>query len=258
MADFISSSTLPRQLRTAGKRKAKDKKKTTIFASFFFFSFLFLHTRTAIGLRVKDGVVFGVEKLVSSKMLVEGSGKRIFHVGRHAALCVAGLQADARQLVLRARAEASSWSALYGSDMPVALLAERVAGYVHQFTLFASARPFGCSVLVSGHDAAKGYQLFCIDPTGNCFGYRGTSIGKAASSGRNEIEKLKLEQLTAREAVREAARIIHAIHDEIKDRDWELELSYICDETNKIHTFVPADMQRDAVAAATAANQFDD
>jgi 20S proteasome alpha/beta subunit len=48
--------------------------------------------------------VFGVEKLVSSKMLVEGSGKRIFHIGKHAAICVAGLQADARQLVLRGEA----------------------------------------------------------------------------------------------------------------------------------------------------------
>jgi 20S proteasome subunit alpha 7 len=171
-----------------------------------------------VGIRVKDGVVFGVEKLVSSKLLVEGSGKRIFHVGEHAALCVAGLAADCRQLVLRARSEASAWSGLYGTPIPVAVLAERVASYVHQFTLFASLRPFGCSVLVAGHDAAKGYQLFSVDSAGACFGYRGTAIGKAGSSARNEIEKLRLDQLTAREAVRHVARIVHSVHDEVKVR----------------------------------------
>lgn len=39
--------------------------------------------RTAIGIRGKDGVVFGVEKLVTSKLHEAGSNKRIFTVDRH-------------------------------------------------------------------------------------------------------------------------------------------------------------------------------
>lgn len=38
---------------------------------------------TAVGLRCKDGVVFGVEKLVTSKLYEQGSNKRIFTVDRH-------------------------------------------------------------------------------------------------------------------------------------------------------------------------------
>ena len=38
---------------------------------------------TTVGLRCKDGVVFGVEKLVTSKLHEEGSNKRIFTVDRH-------------------------------------------------------------------------------------------------------------------------------------------------------------------------------
>lgn len=38
---------------------------------------------TAIGIRCKDGVVFGVEKLVLSKLYEEGSNKRLFNVDRH-------------------------------------------------------------------------------------------------------------------------------------------------------------------------------
>lgn len=39
-----------------------------------------------IGIRCKDGVVLGVEKPVVSKMLVEGSNRRVFAVDRHAGM----------------------------------------------------------------------------------------------------------------------------------------------------------------------------
>ena len=39
--------------------------------------------RTAVAIRCKDGVVFGVEKLVISKMLEPGSNRRIMAVDRH-------------------------------------------------------------------------------------------------------------------------------------------------------------------------------
>lgn len=44
---------------------------------------LFLINSTAIGIRCKDGIVFGVEKLVLSKLYEDGSNKRIFNIDRH-------------------------------------------------------------------------------------------------------------------------------------------------------------------------------
>ncbi len=38
---------------------------------------------TAIGLRCKDGVVFGVEKLVTSKLYEPTTNKRIYNIDRH-------------------------------------------------------------------------------------------------------------------------------------------------------------------------------
>jgi 20S proteasome subunit alpha 7 len=53
-----------------------------MFYSEYYNSFIY---RTAIGLRVKDGVVLAVEKLVQSKLLVAGANRRIqsadLHVG---------------------------------------------------------------------------------------------------------------------------------------------------------------------------------
>lgn len=38
---------------------------------------------TVIGLRGKDGVVFAVEKLITSKLYEPGANKRIFHIDEH-------------------------------------------------------------------------------------------------------------------------------------------------------------------------------
>ena len=42
-----------------------------------------LHRRTIVGIRGKDGVVFGVEKLVLSKLYEYGANKRIIHIDNH-------------------------------------------------------------------------------------------------------------------------------------------------------------------------------
>ena len=67
------------------------------------------NSSTAVGIRCKDGVVMGVEKPKLSKMLVEGSNRRIFTVDKHSGMCVSGLMADARQVVTYAREEAAAY-----------------------------------------------------------------------------------------------------------------------------------------------------
>ena len=214
---------------------------------------------SCVGLRCSDGVVFAAEKLVVSKLLVAGSSQRMHHVGRHHALCVAGLSADCRQLVVRARQEASSWLSLYGTPMPTRVLAERVGSYVHQHTLFAWMRPFGAAVLLSGWDAEDGYRLYALDPAGSALGYSAASLGKAASAARNELEKLSLSAMTVEQALAEAARVIHRVHDDVKDREWELELSYISDAAK--HQHVRLDRTRmaelDTAARAAIAEDYD-
>ncbi|MCH99956.1 proteasome subunit alpha type-3-like, partial [Trifolium medium] len=51
-----------------------------------------------------------------------------------------------------------------------------------------------------------------------------------------EIEKLKLQDLTCRQGVIAVAKIsIYGVHDEAKDKDFELEMSWVCDESNRQH-----------------------
>ncbi len=56
---------------------------------------------TVVGMVCSDGVVLASEKFLLSKMLVDGTNKRIHSVDRHVGLAVAGLSADARQIAVR-------------------------------------------------------------------------------------------------------------------------------------------------------------
>ena len=125
---------------------------------------------TAVGVRCKDGVLLGVEKLVLSKMLVEGSGRRVVAVAEHCGAATAGLIPDARQLVTRARDEARDYKQAYGEAAPPRILAERMGGFMHLYTVYWSTRPFGASILLAGYDAeAKSHELYLAEPTGAVF-----------------------------------------------------------------------------------------
>lgn len=45
--------------------------------------------RTAVGIRGKDGVVFGVEKLITSKLYEKGANKRIIHIDKRIGMVLA-------------------------------------------------------------------------------------------------------------------------------------------------------------------------
>ena len=60
---------------------------------------------TAVAIRGKDGVVFAVEKIVTSKLYEKGANRRIFNIDTHIGMASAGLVTDARQLASIARDE---------------------------------------------------------------------------------------------------------------------------------------------------------
>ena len=209
------------------------------------------NSSTAVGIRCKDGVVMCVEKPKLSKMLVEGSNRRILNVDKHSGICVSGMIADARQIVNHARKESANFMDFHGDVIPGSLLCDRVAMMMHAYTLYWYVRPFGASVLIGSY-TEDGPQLHAVDPTGIAYRYFATAIGKGKNGAKSQLEKLDLTTLTAREAVTEAAKVIYSQHDPSKDKAIEIELSWVCDETNRMHQLVPPALHAEAEAAAKA------
>jgi len=212
---------------------------------------------TAIGIRGKDGVVFAVEKIVTSKLFEKGANRRIFNIDTHVGMAAAGLIADARQLAEIASDEAASYRSDYGSPIPLDILNQRVSQYVHAYTLYSSVRPFGATIMFGSWDKQDGAQLYSMGPNGVGYGYWGCAAGKAKSNAKTELEKLKMSEKTCAQLIEEAARIIYMVHDEVKDKMFELELSWVGEFTNGVHQKVPKDLHVEVEKRAKSAMEED-
>ena len=69
----------------------------------------------------------------------------------------------------------------------------------------------------------KGAELHCLDPSGMSYGYWGCAAGKAKSNAKTELEKIKIQEMTCAELVKEAAKIIYMVHNYVKDKIYKLE-----------------------------------
>lgn len=208
---------------------------------------------TVIALKGKEGVVFAVEKLVTSKLYEAGANKRIFTIDRHVGMAVCGLIADARQIVDIARREATNYRSQYGIPIPLKYLNDRVSMYMHAYTLYSAVRPYGCSVILGGYDITDGPAMYLIDPSGVSYGYHGCTVGKAKQAAKTEIEKLKFTDMSMADLIKEAAKIIYLVHDELKDKNFELELSWVSKDTNGFHQRVPDNVFAEAERCAKQA-----
>ncbi|KAJ8919493.1 hypothetical protein NQ315_002114 [Exocentrus adspersus] len=211
---------------------------------------------TVIGLKGTDGIVLAAEKLILSKLHETGTNKRIFNIDKHIGMAFSGLIADARQIVEIARKEASNYRLQYGVNIPLKYLNDRVSMYMHAYTLYSAVRPYGCSVILASYEENEPV-MYLIDPSGVSYGYHGCATGKAKQSAKTEIEKLKLGNLSCKELVKEAAKIIYLVHDELKDKNFELELSWVCKESNGYHVKVPDSVFAEAEKAAKQAMEAD-
>ena len=213
-----------------------------------------------IAMRCSQGIVLGVEKLVTSKLYEPGANSRLFAIDEHIGMAAGGVIADGRRVVRVARDEAASYRSRYGLPCPVHVLSERVASYMHVYTLYGFTRPLGCSVILGSYDVKKEKpELYMIEPSGTCWGYLGCAIGKARQGAKTAIEKvLTGKDLNHDDLVKETAKVVYEVHDEMKDKHFELELGWVGKQSNGFYEKVPEKLFTEAEKYGKAALEESD
>jgi 20S proteasome subunit alpha 7 len=94
-------------------------------------------------------------------------------------------------------------------------------------------------------------------------GYYGAATGKGRQIAKSELEKLNLSegQLSLQDGVKEAARIIYVAHDDNKDKEFELEMTWISNlegPTKGRHEEVPKEIREEAEKLAKKSLEGDD
>ncbi|KAM8711963.1 hypothetical protein ACLKA7_012473 [Drosophila subpalustris] len=213
---------------------------------------------TVIGIRGKDCVVLAVEKIITDQLYEPDAASRIFTIEKNIGMAIAGLMADGNFVADIARQEAANFRQQFERTIPLKHLCDRVAGYIHAYTLYSAVRPFGLSVIFASWDEADGPQLYKIEPSGTSFGYYACASGKAKQQAKTEMEKFKFADMNTDELVRSGGKIIYQVHDELKDKDFRYEMGIVGKETSGIHLINPESWTQLAIEAGEAAKNADD
>jgi 20S proteasome subunit alpha 4 len=112
-------------------------------------------------------VVLGVEKKTALKLQDTRTVRKIALLDTHVCCAFAGLNADARILIDRARVEAQSHRLTVEDPVTVEYITKFIAGVQQRYTQSGGVRPFGISTLIMGFDPADSVpRLYMTEPSG--------------------------------------------------------------------------------------------
>ena len=154
---------------------------------------------TAIVCKNKESVVFAVEKKSSELQEQSMGSEKIFKIDNHIGVAIAGLTADARVLIDRARVQAQVNLLNYDESISVKDCTLNICEYKQVFTQNAGVRPFGVSFLIAGIDTNNKPSLYLTDPSGAMWGYLSFAIGSGATEARTYLEEHYKEDMSEEE-----------------------------------------------------------
>jgi 20S proteasome subunit alpha 4 len=143
---------------------------------------------TAVGVRGKDSVVVAVERKATAKLQDAKTVRKLVQLDENTCLVFAGLLADARTLIDRARVEAQSYRLTMDEPAGVEYIARHIANIQQKYTQSGGVRPFGVSTFVLGFEGDEP-RMFQTDPSGTFSEWKANAVGRNSKSIREFLEK---------------------------------------------------------------------
>nr|XP_034373839.1 proteasome subunit alpha-type 8 isoform X1 [Arvicanthis niloticus] len=188
---------------------------------------------TAVGIRGTNIVVLGVEKKSVAKLQDERTVRKICALDDHVCMAFAGvligfagLTADARVVISRARVECQSHKLTVEDPVTVEYITRFIATLKQKYTQSNGRRPFGISALIVGFDDDGIPRLYQTDPSGTYHAWKANAIGRSAKTVREFLEKNYTEDAISNDS--EAIKLaIKALLEVVQSGGKNIELAII-------------------------------
>merc|ERR1712083_1026423 len=166
----------------------------------------------ALVIKCNDCVIFGAELRSPAKLQKKSSVKKILEIDDHLVCVCAGLTADARVLINRARIECQSYRLQNEQAPPPLSISRFIAELQQQYTVRGGRRPFGLATLIGGWHPyitdKQNVQLYQTLPSGIYTEWKANAIGRKDKMLNEFLEKHYKASMSEEQGIKLAVRCL--------------------------------------------------